>query len=272
MIHPTEADAQFIRERLAVGCFTLQQQLGDLTAAHGQVADNVHAIRKLAKSLRGGFALFHLKPSPATNIQAIGRLLSDRRDAVARLTTWTHLDWLADPPSAAAITSLLDQQAHSAALRPPPPAVAWCLDHITAAQQALLAMSSVDLARQITDGLTSLEHKTFKRCRMLDHRSHKDFHQARKALKAWLGAVGFLPQPMTHTDPQLNNLADVLGDENDLATLADWLQCHGFTPQLAPDLWQTLNTARHQLQRDAIQIAHHLSPGPMHNSLARELP
>ncbi|MEI8039250.1 MAG: CHAD domain-containing protein [Verrucomicrobiota bacterium] len=257
---PKEADAQFIRERLASGCFNLHQLLVDLNKAQGKVAANVHAIRKLGKSVRGGFSLFSLKKSPALNIQAIGRLLSGRRDAVSRLNTWNRLGWNDDPRVAAAIHGLLDQQTHSASHRPPPPAIAWCLDHITAAQQELQAMPAEHLADQIAHGLKTLEHKTFKRCRKLGHRADKDFHQARKSLKAWLGAIGFLPEGMVPHDPQLNELAELLGDENDLATLSVWLKRHGFTPQLAPGLWATLDASRRKLQRDAIRMTKGLAP------------
>lgn len=257
---PKEADAQFIRERLAIGCFTLHQLLVELNEAQGKVAANVHAIRKLGKSLRGGCALFPLKKSPALNIQAIGRLLSGRRDAVSRLNTWNRLGWNDDPQVAAAIRSLLDQQTHSASHRPPPPAIAWCLEHIAAAQQDLQAMPAQHLAEQISHGLKTLERTTFKRCRKLEHRADKDFHQARKALKAWLGAIGFLPEGMLSHDPQLNELAELLGDENDLATLSAWLKRHGFTRQLAPGLWATLEASRRSHQRDAIRIAKDLAP------------
>ena len=257
---PKEADAQFIRERLTIGCFTLHQLLVELNEAQGKVAANVHAIRKLGKSLRGGFSLFPLKKSPALNIQAIGRLLSGRRDAVSRLNTWNRLGWNDDPRVAAAIRGLLDQQTHSASHRPPPPAVAWCLDHIAAAQHELQAMPAEQLAHQITHGLKTLKHKTYKRCRKLDHRAEKDFHQARKALKAWLGAIGFLPEGMVSHDPELSRLAELLGDENDLATLSAWLRRHGFTPALAPGLWATLQASRSSLQHVAIRNARDLAP------------
>ncbi len=256
---PQEADARFIRERLAISCFSLHQLLVDLYGAQGKVAANVHAIRKLGKSLRGGFALFQLKKSSAAKIQAIGRLLSGRRDAVSRLHTWSRLAWNHDPRVAAAITGLLEQQTHSASQRPPPPAIDWCIDHISVAQHELQAMPEENLAGQIARGLHMLERKTLKRCRKLEHRADKDFHQARKALKAWLGAIGFLPEGMVPHDPQLNELAELLGDENDLATLSAWLQRHGFTQVLIPELWQTLQGARRNLQHQAIKQAAQLT-------------
>ena len=257
---PEEFDAAIIRERLVSGCDTLQQLLVELDDAQGRVAANVHAIRKLGKSLRGGFSLFPLNKSSGRKIQAIGRLLSGRRDAVSRLNTWHRLAWNDDAQAGAAIAGLLEQQTHSASHRPPPPAIAWCLDHIADVQQELRAMPVENLADQITAGLKLLERKTLKRCRKLDHRATKDFHQARKALKAWLGAVGFLPEGMLPHDAQLDDLAELLGDENDLATLSAWLCRHGFVTQWVPGLWQVLHESRHKLQRDAIRHARKLAP------------
>lgn len=257
---PEEFDAPVIRERLASGCDTMQQLLVGLSEAQGKVAANVHAIRKLGKSLRGGFSLFPLNKSSALKIQAIGRLLSGRRDAVSRLNTWHRVAWNDDPRAAAAIAGLLEQQTHSASHRPPPPAIAWCLDHIAEAQQELRAMPVANPAAQITAGLKMLERKTLKRCRQLDHRADKNFHKTRKALKAWLGAIGFLPEGMLAHAPLLDELAELLGDENDLATLSLWLSRHGFVPELVPALWQALHASRHQLQREIIRHARDLSP------------
>jgi len=257
---PKEFDAAIIRERLASGCKTLQQLLVGLGEAQGKVATDVHAIRKLGKSLRGGFALFPLQKSSAHKIQAIGRLLSGRRDAVSRLHTWHRLAWNDDSLAAAAITGLLEQQTHSASHRPPPPATAWCLDHIADAQQALRAMPVAYPPAQITARLKRLQRKTLKRCGKLNHRADKDFHKARKSLKAWLGAIGFLPEGMLPHAPLLDDMADLLGDENDLATFALWLDRHGFVPILIPALWQALHEARHQLQREIIRHARELPP------------
>lgn len=257
---PQESAAQFARARLATGCETMKQLLQGLLDSKGRVAEEVHALRKLGKSLRGGFSLFRLDKTSALEIQAIGRLLSGPRDAVSRLSTWNKLGWAEDPPVAAAIAGLLDQQTHSAARRPPPETIEWCIARVNAAQKELQGLPPENLAATIAKGLEKLEKRTLKRCRKLDHRAEEDFHEARKAVKALLGAVGFLPEGVIPLDPKLHDLAERLGDENDLATLSGWLESHGFTTRFAPDLWKTIKVARHGKQKEVIREAAKLSP------------
>ena len=68
--------------------------------------------------------------------------------------------------------------------------------------------------------LPNWRRKAVSRCRKLDHRAEEDFHEARKALKAWTGALGFLHEGTVKVEPILHELAELLGDENDLATLS----------------------------------------------------
>lgn len=250
-----ETDAQTARERLACGCDTMKDLLNGLLDSKGRVAEEVHAIRKLGKSLRGGFSLFRLESSAALEIQAIGRLLSGPRDAVSRQNTWNKLGWAGDARVAAAIAGLLEIHTNSAARRPPPETIAWCQDRVAAARAGLDALPGEHLSATLEEGLSRLQRKVRKRCRKLDHRSEEDFHEARKAIKAWLGAVGFLPDGLLETDPLVHEMAELLGDENDLATLSDWLEEHGFTPRFAPDLWNAVKSARKRLQRKAIKDA-----------------
>lgn len=257
---PKECDALFARERLVTGCEAMKGMLIGLMDGKGKVAEEVHALRKLGKSLRGGFTLFGLEKSSALEIQAIGRLLSGPRDAVSRLNTWNKLAWVGDLKVSAAIHGLLDQQTHSAARRPPAETVHWCVERVDAAQQELIGLHEENLPQAIAKGLEQLEKRTLKRCRKLDHREVEDFHEARKSVKAWLGAVGFLPEGSMPVDPAFHVLAEVLGDENDLATLSAWLKSHGFTQRFAPDLWRTIKGARRRLQKEAIREAEKLTP------------
>ena len=250
---PQQSAAPFTRERVATACDTMKQLLLGLLDSKGRIAEEIHAIRKCGKSLRGGFSLFRLKQSSGREIQAIGRLLSGPRDAVSRLNTWNKLAWNGEPRTAAAIAGLLAQQTHSSARRPPPETIAWCLDRVTAACNELTKLPPEHLTHTLAKGLTKLERRAIKRCRKLDHCAQKDFHRTRKAIKAWLGASGFLPAGVVSRNPELDHLAELLGDENDLATLSVWLENHGFTPQFAPDLWRTLQASRHQLQEVVIQ-------------------
>lgn len=260
MNFPNDSDTQFARERLLSGCESMKQLLSGLLDTKGRVAEEVHAIRKLGKSLRGGFSLFRLEDSSSLEIQAIGRLLSGPRDAVSRLKTWEKLGWNADAQSAAAIFGLLDQQTHSAARRPPKETIAWCLERVNAACHELQELPAEGLADSIAKGLGKLERRTLKRCRKLEHREEEDFHEARKAVKAWLGAVGFLPARLVPLDQRLVEIADLLGDENDLATLSVWLETRGFTRRFVPDLWKTLKSARRGLQEKIIGETTKLEP------------
>jgi hypothetical protein len=250
-----EDGARIARERLANRCDEMKQLLGGLLDAKGKVAEEVHALRKLGKSLRGGFSLFRLGKSSALEIQAIGRLLSGPRDAVSRYNTWRKLEWAEDERMAAAIDGLLEQQTHSAARRPPQETIDWCLARVDAASAGLNEVKSEALAEVVTKGLRKLEKRTLKRCARLDHRAEEDFHEARKAVKALLGAAGFLPEGLITADPKLHDLAELLGDENDLATLSLWLEGHGFTSRFAPGLWRLIAEKRHGLQKEVIAKA-----------------
>ena len=108
-------------------------------------------------------------------------------------------------------------------------------------------------------GLLKLSRQVAKRCRSLDHRGEEEFHDARKALKAYLGALGFLPEGAVTPDPDMVELPELLGDENDLATLSDWLDAHGFTKDFVPTLWDRLTKSRQKLRKKAMRDAAHLA-------------
>ncbi len=255
MILPDDFDIQFTREQLATGCETMRRLLRGLLDSKGKVSEEVHAIRKLGKSLRGGFALFRLEKSSGMEIQAIGRILSESRDAVSRLNTWNKLAWVGDPAVSKAISGLLEQQTHSAARRPPVETMDWCVARVDEALSHLNLLPAANLAEIVRTGLDKLGKRVIKRCRKLDHQAQEDFHEARKAVKAWTGAIGHMPHGTIPLDPKLQEIAELLGDENDLATLSVWLEKHGFTRNFAPDLWKTLKSARHGLQKRAIKEA-----------------
>lgn len=259
MISPTEDDASFSCEQLTTGCDTMGRLLLGLLDSKGRVAEEVHAIRKLGKSLRGGFTLFRLRKTSAKEIQAIGRLLSGPRDAVSRLSTWTKLEWAEDASAAAAIAGLLDQQTHSAARCPPPETVAWCIERVAAARNHLHEIPRGNLPDRLTHGITKLAKQVASRCKKLDLEGEENFHNARKALKAYLGAVGFLPEGSVTPAPKMAELAELLGDENDLATLSLWLDEHGFTSDFVPGLWKQLAKSRCKLRKRAIRDAKDLA-------------
>ena len=249
----TDSVASFARERISGGCDTLRHLLQGLLDHQGRIEEEVHAIRKLGKSVRGGFTLCCLEKSAAREIQAVGRLLSGPRDAVTRWHTWEKLEWDGGKPLAAAIAGLLEQQTHSAARRPPPETIAWCVDRVGTAQQALQDVPADELPERLGQGLGKLHRRVIRRCARLEHGVETDFHEARKAVKAWLGAIGFLPVGVAPAHPPMDELAEWLGDENDLAILSGWLEDHGFNQRFAPGLWKTLRTARRQLQRKIVK-------------------
>ncbi len=238
----------------------MEQLLNGLLDSKGRVAEEVHAIRKLGKSLRGGFSLFRLEESSSREIQVIGRLLSSPRDAVSRLSTWKKLGWDGDPATAAAISGLLEQETHSAARRPPPETVAWCVERVDAARQILLDLAPEALATRMQTGIRKLGKQVVKRCRLPDHRGEEEFHDARKSLKAYLGAQGFLPENAIPLNPTMTELAALLGDENDLTTLSNWLEKHGFTAPVVPDLWERMCASRKSLRKKAMKEAALLVP------------
>jgi hypothetical protein len=57
----------------------------------------------------------------------------------------------------------------------------------------------------------------------------------------------------------MTDLAELLGDENDLATLSTWLERHGFNENFVPNLWKDLSKARRKLRRKAIRDAAQLT-------------
>lgn len=255
MITPTEEDARFASEQLATGCEALERQLQALFAQSETVAQQIHAIRKLGKSLRGGFCLFRLGKAPNKEIQAIGRLLSGSRDAVSRLSTWRKLDWQEDPSAAAAIVGLLEQQTGSAERQPRPETLSWCVERAKAAREHLHKLPAENLAERISFGVEKLQKQVVKRARRLDPDSEEDFHDLRKALKAYLGALAFLPGHAGKRNPIMEEMAELLGDENDLSTLSIWLSAHGFTPEFVPGLWKALNKSQAKLRKRVMRDA-----------------
>lgn len=255
MITPTEEDARFASEQLATGCEALERQLLGLLVENDAVGPQIHAIRKLGKSLRGGFCLFRLGKAPNREIQAIGRLLSGPRDAVSRLGTWRKLGWNGNPSAAAAITSLLDQQTHTAGLQPGHETIVWCVERAKAAREHLQKLPEEHRVERIELGVAKLRKQVAKRSRRLHADSEEDFHDLRKSLKAYLGALAFLPGNAASEHPALLEMAELLGDENDLATLSTWLSQQGFTADFVPDLWKTLEKARAKLRRRVMRDA-----------------
>lgn len=230
----------------------MERLLAALPDAGEKTAENVHAIRKLGKSIRGGFALTGLQDTAGRRIQAIGRLLSANRDAVSRQSTWNKLEWNEEPEIAAAITRLLEQQ--TGVPHPPAETLQWCATLSREAREILDAQEDEALERKASSSAAKLRRKLKKRIRGLNSRTKNEFHETRKALKAHLGALRYLPEA-PGPESGAEQLADLLGDENDLATLSAWLETHGFTARLAPGLWKHLRKRTGKIRRKSTKSA-----------------
>ena len=62
-----------------------------------------------------------------------------------------------------------------------------------------------------------------------------------------------MPEGLITLDPKLAELPELLGDENDLATLSEWLEDHGFTAKMVPGLWTRLKELRSILRSQVIR-------------------
>jgi len=245
--------------RLADGCRELDGLLQALATGE-DIALRVHAVRKLGKSLRGGCAVFGLEKPAGRQIQAVGRLLAASRDAVSRRQTWDRLGWNDGSPAATAIVALLDNQVAATAIAPPAEAIAWCRERVAAALAAVAALDPATLDARAEKGLKKLARAVVKRCRRMPRRGEEDFHDARKALKAHLGAGRFVHGTSGGDTPHAA-LAELLGDENDLATLHAWLVAHGFTRAMVPELISRIDQRREPLRARAIQLAEAIAGG-----------
>lgn len=254
-VKPIEPEtAVHVRQQLVAGCESMKARLSGLTDSHGRITEEIHATRKLGKSLRGGLALFGLRGTACREIQAIGRLLSGSRDAASRIHTWQKLGWNEVPSTAAAILGILEIQMDSSRRKPAAETIAWCQDRVDAVVRELSELSDESMPGQIESGAAKLEKRLIKRCLRLRHDKPERFHEARKAVKAWLGAMDYLPSELRHIPSDYHHLAESLGDENDLATLMHWLERYGFTDHLAPELWHFLRKNRRELQEFILRM------------------
>ncbi|MGD7652469.1 MAG: CHAD domain-containing protein [Verrucomicrobiales bacterium] len=249
MKFPTAPDARFARDQLITGCETMKHHLAALARADGKATRGIHTVRKFGKSLRGGFSLFGLKHSAAVEIQSIGRILAQSRDAASHLTAWKKLAWNDDPEIARTISSLLEQQKQAATIPPPPEVIAWCSARVATAESEIRQIPEDALTKRAKSGIKRLAGKITTCCATLDRNHPESFHEARKALKAWTGAISLFPHGRINPDPHLDDLLVTLGRENDLRTLAEWLRKHGFTPHFSPSLWTALSKKQRKIQK-----------------------
>jgi len=244
-----------IRERLLGLCEAMETRLHGLLDSKRRVAEDVHEIRKLGKALRGGLALVGMPEETLQAVTAVGRLLAGQRDAVSRLKTWQRLGWEerpeAEDPAVRAVTAMLEKLAHSAGRRPPQEAVAWAVARMGEVRSALAQLAEEQLQAKLPQGMCRLKQRMDKRVGKLGmrHRDEPAFHKARKALKAWLGAQTLMGEA---ADVVCVQLADLLGDENDLSALEAWLDARGFSKEVTPLLWQRVSELHHTLRATSV--------------------
>lgn len=249
MISPTKLDTQFARDQLLERCHEMQDRIVAVNAPGADVPREVHAIRQLGKALRGGFAAFQLEKTAAAEIQAIGRLFSEPRDTVSRLNTWKHLVWVDAPEISSAVGCLLARQVSQSAHQPPHEAMQWCLTRADLARKCLSDVSEKQLRARCRKGIKRISANLAKQSAPLINSKKTEHHEARKAIKAWLGACQVFPDHLLLADPALEAIADSLGRENDLFTLGAWLRRHGFTRRLVPSLWKQIDLKGTKLRR-----------------------
>jgi hypothetical protein len=253
-----DSAAPDVRHALSQACDEMRCRLQALLKPEHKVAKEVHALRKLGKSVRGGMVLLEVEPENIRAVTAVGRLLGGARDAVSRRTTWERLGIedgpLAGDPAVIAVGALLRNHAKAAARRPPAEIVSWAEARLREAKAALKKIPASEVAERLENGRKHLAKRLKKRLKRLERGDPgaDELHGVRKALKAWLGALAHLSET---PPPAMTALADLLGDINDLHTLADWLHAHGFSPELAPEPWKALREKLDALEKSALAEA-----------------
>jgi hypothetical protein len=245
-----------IRERLLGLCDAMEVRLHGLLDSKRKVSEDVHEIRKLGKSLRGGLVLVGMPTEIVREVMAVGRLLVGQRDAVSRRKTWERLTWEEGPhgedPGVRAVGAILEKLARSAGRRPPGEAVVWAEARIWEVRRALARTSEEEMQAELPHGVRRLKRRVGKRLKHLGMKKRDEpaFHETRKALKAWLGAQALLGEP---ADEECAKLAELLGDENDLSALEIWLDAHGFSQDMAPVVWYRVDDRHHKLRAKILE-------------------
>ncbi|QJE95605.1 CHAD domain-containing protein [Luteolibacter luteus] len=256
----SEAPSDFIsaRPNLIAASIEMERMLSGLTDSHGRVADEIHVVRKHGKRLRGGLAVIGEAKPCIRWIAVIGRMLGGSRDAVVRAKTWDSLNIDSSIPGSveAAIYSILGLEAHAAARRPPQEVIDWSLAALVQVRNRLEARSDEETAELAEKGSGHLKKQLKKRLKRALQRVHnEDFHDCRKAAKAWLGGMSIVaPDLEIPAKSETEKLADNLGDENDLEVLAKWLTDRGFTHATTRVAWKSLLKRQEKIRRRSISL------------------
>ena len=253
------------RAALVAACDEMERLLGGLNDSHGKVADEIHQVRKAGKRLRGGLAMIG-EPKPCIRwIAVIGKMLGESRDATVRAKTWKGLGYEEPAPDSveAVIGSVLDLEADAARRCPPQPVIDWAKSAVNQLKVRLEARTDEEVAASAADGAGKARRQLRKRLKRALQRSRdEDFHDCRKAAKAWLGGMELVaPGAELRGGAEAAKLGDSLGDEHDLEVLACWLTKRGFSSAIAGAAWKVLRKKQEKIRRSSISlIRKQLSP------------
>ena len=152
--------------------------------------------------------------------------------------------------------ALLELEAQASTRRPPQAVVEWSLAALGQVKKRIEAQTEEDVAKAAEHGADKLVKQLRKRLkRALERVSNEDFHDCRKAAKAWLGGMALTaPDLKLHGKDEAEDLASSLGDENDLEVLASWLESRGFTPSICPASWKVLRKRQEKIRRKSISL------------------
>lgn len=236
----------------------MEQRLRGLLDAGSDLAEEIHELRKLGKRLRGAMMIAREDKALIRRLAVTGRVLGDSRDATVRAETWRRLapEAVEDGSVEAAIGALVAHQAAAAALRPPAEVVEWSIAALVALRERLEAESATELGQRCRQGAERMLRRLRKRLkRAAGEAEDRDFHEARKSVKAWLGGVRLLaPGIGLPVERQLDELGDRLGEEHDLDEFGEWLLDHGFSPATAPRVWKRLPKLQSRARRRSLRV------------------
>ncbi|MCW1887392.1 CHAD domain-containing protein [Luteolibacter flavescens] len=247
-----------VRGSIIAACSEMERLLKGLTDSKGRVADEIHQTRKAGKRLRGGLVIAG-EPKPCVRwIGVVGRMLGGSRDAAVRVKTWNSLGIDASPvgSSEAAAAALLELEADASTRKPPQAVIDWSLAALCQVRGRLESQTDEEVAEAAEDGARKLEKQLRKRLkRALQRVINEDFHDCRKAVKAWLGGMALAaPDLPLVGKEEAERLANSLGEENDLEVLAAWLEARGFTPTICPCAWKVLRKRQEKVRRKSISV------------------
>jgi biotin carboxyl carrier protein len=218
------SDFAAARATLIEACAEMERRLHGLRDSQGQVVDEIHQLRRLGKRLRGGLAMVGEAKPCLRWLAVIGRMLGASRDATVRARTWKKLGFEAPTAGSveAAIAGLLELEADAARRLPPQEVVDWSLSARGHVRSRLEVRTEVETAEAAARGESVLRRQLRKRLkRALQRVRNEDFHDCRKAAKAWLGGLSLVAAGREVGGmAEAGQLGDSLGEENDLEVLA----------------------------------------------------